>query len=59
MNETGTAAHAGMLAARSHPAAMIVLSDPDDPATAQVRVVNARCGLDQTVEFLRTEIRRS
>ena len=41
------------------PAAMLVLSDPDDLAVAQVRVVNARCGLDQPVEFLRTEIARS
>jgi hypothetical protein len=30
MNDTGTAAHAGTLAASSHPAAMIVLSPIND-----------------------------
>ena len=39
-------------------AAMIVLSVPDDPSKAQVRVVNVGCGAGKTVEFLRTEIRR-
>ena len=41
------------------PAALLVLSDPADPAKAQVRVVGAPCGRGQAAEFLRTEIRRS
>lgn len=43
---------------REAPAALLVLSDPTDPANAQVRVVGARCGQGQAAEFLRTEIQR-
>ena len=40
------------------PAALLVLSDPTDPAKAQVRVVGTPCGQGQAAEYLRTEIQR-
>jgi len=41
------------------PAVLLILSDPADPAKAQVRVVGEQCGQGQAAELLRTEIRRS